>query len=95
LIDPATGSVSMGSLEEGSPFTLHGFAFTPGPVHIAVDSMQGTPIGQVTVGGDGKFTATYTLPLGTIGSHQFVAWQLVGGSTIQTTTPFFSQMIPR
>lgn len=94
LIDPVSQQVRT-STEETFPFTLRGLGFTPGQLNIAVDSMQGTQIGQATVGNDGKFQQTYTMPSGILGPHQFVAWQVIGQTTIQATTPFFCQKLPQ
>jgi hypothetical protein len=94
LIDPSTNRV-VTSTEETYPFTLRGLGFNAGQLNIAIDSISGTSIGQATVGSDGKFMATYTMPSGILGSHLFVAWQFVGSSTVQASTPFFCQKLPQ
>jgi hypothetical protein len=62
---------------ERAPFTVRGHGFTAGPVNLAVDLVTGTSIGQAMAGNNGVFPATtFTMPLGVVGSHLLVAWQV-------------------
>jgi hypothetical protein len=95
IIDPNTQQAFHVAME-GSPFTVSGYGFVAGSVNLSVDSTSGVSIGQVTAGGDGKIPATtLQMPLGVIGQHQLIGWQMSGGSTTQASWSFFSQKIPQ
>jgi hypothetical protein len=95
IIDPSTLQAFHVAME-GSPFTVNGYGFAAGVVNLSVDSTSGTSIGHATAGGDGKIPATtLQMPVGVIGPHQLIAWQVSGGSTTQASWSFFSQKIPQ
>jgi hypothetical protein len=95
IIDPSTLQAFHVAME-GSPFTVNGYGFAAGPVNMSVDSTNGVSIGQATAGADGKIPPTnLQMPVGVIGPHQLIGWQMSGGSTIQASWSFFSQKIPQ
>ena len=73
-------------LAAGAPFTLRGEGFDAGQVRVSLDDPDGTPVGTVTAGADGDFTADLVWPSEVAGKHDVVATQSVPERTIEATT---------
>ena len=89
VISPETGVAVTGVsvIWEGSPVTVQGFNFPPGPITLYVDRVPvqaiheppSAPLGKATANANGYFTVTITWPMGTSGSHVILAEGSGGG----------------
>jgi hypothetical protein len=93
-LNPSNGAVLT---ETGGPtltitdqeaFVVSGQAFDPGLVTLSLDSVSGTAFATATASGAAGAatfsvaTSSNTFPLGT---HSIVAWETVGGATLQAS----------
>jgi len=84
LVNPDNGTLEApGSVVQiSTPVRLRGNNFTAGQtVSVTIDTLQGTQLGTTTVGSDGTFDATFTMPSTTVGSHTLIAAQTGGASS--------------
>ena len=68
-----TDKNAVGTPAAGDKVTLKGAGFAPGSTVSLFIYSTPTPLGQVTTGDDGTFTATVTIPAGFSGNHSLVA----------------------
>ena len=68
-----TDKTAVGTPAAGDKVTLKGAGFAPGSTVSLFIYSTPTPLGQVTAGDDGTFTATVTIPAGFSGNHSLVA----------------------
>jgi hypothetical protein len=94
LLDPGSHAVLGQSggptleVTDQESIIVNGQAFDPGLVTLSVDSVSGTAFATATATGSAG-AATFSVSTNTDafspGSHQLVAWETVGGTTLQAS----------
>lgn len=97
LLDPDTGLTAAAGFPViiGAKYTIEGFSFKAGQtVAITFDSHQGTNIGYATVGKDGTFKGSFTIPSVPVNVfHTMVASS--NGQTLATSVSFHVEQPPQ